>query len=185
MEQLVRAAQRGDRKALEDLVSRYEKPIRLYAARLVPGHFTAKDIAQESFLTALKNLNKFDPTRDFGLWVRGIVRNMARREWQRLSRNKAKMEDLTSHIELLAEEARHEDKAQVEQIAALKRCIGKLPEKSCRLLQLIYELGYSHAEVAKQVYSSVNAVKQAISRVRRNLRDCVEDELGKTKINGY
>ncbi len=184
MEELVRLAQAGDRKAMERLVEHYEEPIRLYAARLVSGHAAAKDVAQESFLTALKNLNKFDPTRDFGLWVRGIVRNMARREWQRLSRNKAKMEDLTSHIELLAEEARHEDEAQAEHIAALKHCIGKLPEKSSRLLQLIYELGCSHAEVAKQVHSSLSAVKQAISRVRHKLRECVENELGEMEPYG-
>ena len=172
---LIAAARAGERAAMEQLVSQHEVSIRLYAARLVPGHAQADDIAQEAFLTAFGNLARFDESRDFGHWLRGIVRNLALREWQRISRDQSKSEDLAAHVERLAAENAQE--ASGEQMTALTRCLAKLPEKSGQLLQMVYELGIPHSEVARQIGSSLDAVKQAISRLRFKLKECMEKEL--------
>lgn len=177
----LRAACGGDRAALERLVSEYELSIRLYAARLVPGHEQADDLAQEAFLSAFSSLDRFDPNRDFGLWLRGIVRNLALREWQRMARAKVKMEDLAAHVELLSGEAREDDSEQDRRVSVLRQCIEGLPRKSAQLLQMVYDLGFTHAQIARQIRTSLDAVKQAVSRLRFKLKECLERRLAETE----
>jgi len=73
----LRAAQRGDAQALEQLF-RHHWPRAHRAALLVVGDAAAaEDIAQESFLAAVRALDRFDRRRPFGPWLHRIVVNRA------------------------------------------------------------------------------------------------------------
>src|SRR6476469_6195627 len=73
----VRDAQRGSAAALEQLF-RSHWPRAYRAALLVVGDAAAaEDIAQESFLAAVRSLDRFDRTRPFGPWLHRIVVNRA------------------------------------------------------------------------------------------------------------
>src|ERR1044072_3053112 len=74
---LVRAAQAGSRDAVERL-DRAHCP-RAYRAAYLVVHDAAgaEDIAQESFLAAVRNLDRFDRRRPFGRWLHRIVVNRA------------------------------------------------------------------------------------------------------------
>ena len=74
---LVREAQRGSAEALETLFRR-EWP-RAYRAAYLVVHdaAAAEDIAQESFLAAVRALDRFDRRRPFGPWMHRIVVNRA------------------------------------------------------------------------------------------------------------
>jgi RNA polymerase sigma-70 factor (ECF subfamily) len=73
----VHAAQRGDAHALEQLF-RHHWPRAHRAALLVVGDSAAaEDIAQESFLAAVRALDRFDRRRPFGPWLHRIVVNRA------------------------------------------------------------------------------------------------------------
>ncbi len=74
---LVRDAQRGSAVAFEQLFRRHW-PRAYRAALLVVGDATAaEDIAQESFLAAVRALDRFDRQRPFGPWLHRIVVNRA------------------------------------------------------------------------------------------------------------
>ena len=60
---------------------------------------------------------------------------------------------------------------------ALRVCLAKLPAASRELLQMRYDDGLSGAEIAGKMQRSVEAVYQALSRVHRGLRECVERQL--------
>jgi RNA polymerase sigma-70 factor (ECF subfamily) len=60
---------------------------------------------------------------------------------------------------------------------ALRQCMEKLHERSRSLLQLRYEEGLPCAHVAQKLRRSVNAVYQSLSRIHRDLRQCVERRL--------
>ena len=73
----VREAQRGSADALEKLF-RAHWPRAYRAALLVVGDAAAaEDIAQESFLAAVRALDRFDRRRPFGPWLHRIVVNRA------------------------------------------------------------------------------------------------------------
>ena len=78
----VRGAQRGSVSDLESLF-RHHWP-RAYRAAYLVVHdaAAAEDIAQEAFLAAVRNLDRFDRRRPFGPWLHRIVVNRAI-DWSR------------------------------------------------------------------------------------------------------
>jgi RNA polymerase sigma-70 factor (ECF subfamily) len=74
---LVRAAQRGDAGALEDLFRAHWGMAHRAAYLVVHDAAAAEDIAQEAFLAAVRALDRFDRRRPFGPWLHRIVVNRA------------------------------------------------------------------------------------------------------------
>ena len=74
---LIQAAQRGDAGAIEDLYRRHWKPAYRAAYLVTRDAHAAEDIAQEAFLAAIRNLDRFDRRRPFGPWLHRIVVNRA------------------------------------------------------------------------------------------------------------
>lgn len=73
----IRGAQAGSASALEALF-RHHWPNAYRAAYLVVRDSAgAEDIAQEAFLAAVRNLDRFDRRRPFGPWLHRIVVNRA------------------------------------------------------------------------------------------------------------
>jgi len=87
----IRGAQRGSVADLERLF-REHWPRAFRAARLVTGDAAAaEDIAQEAFLAAVRNLDRFDRRRPFGPWLHRIVVNRAI-DWTRARRLRGEVE---------------------------------------------------------------------------------------------
>ena len=92
----IRGAQRGSVDDLERLF-REHWPRAFRAARLVTrDDAAAEDIAQEAFLAAVRNLDRFDRRRPFGPWLHRIVVNRAI-DWTRARKLRAEVE-LADHV---------------------------------------------------------------------------------------
>ena len=74
---LVRDAQRGSVRALEQLFRNHWPRAYRAALLVVNDAAAAEDIAQESFLAAVRALDRFDRSRPFGPWLHRIVVNRA------------------------------------------------------------------------------------------------------------
>jgi RNA polymerase sigma-70 factor (ECF subfamily) len=87
----VRAAQQGSAADLEALFEVHWP--RAYRAAYLVTHdaAAAEDIAQEAFLAAIRNLDRFDRRRPFGPWLHRIVVNRAI-DWTRARRLRAEVE---------------------------------------------------------------------------------------------
>jgi len=59
-------------------------------------------------------------------------------------------------------------------LSALRECREQLPERSRQLVELYYERGQGLDVVSSKLKMNVNAVKQALFRVRRMLQDCID-----------
>lgn len=73
----MRDAQRGSADAVEALFRWHWPRAHRAAYLIVHDSAAAEDIAQESFLAALRNLDRFDRRRPFGPWLHRIVTNRA------------------------------------------------------------------------------------------------------------
>jgi RNA polymerase sigma-70 factor (ECF subfamily) len=73
---LIRAAQAGDRVAFEELVHRYDREVLRLALNLLHRPEDARDVYQEAFFKAYKNLHRFRFECSFYTWLYRIVTNV-------------------------------------------------------------------------------------------------------------
>jgi len=166
-----------DMKAFETLVRQHHRRLLAYALALVPARDVAEDLAQDTFVTACRNRTRFDASRDFGAWVRGILRNKYR-EWTR-ARQEVPVDDAI----LTALDTQHRQWDRTEQtpghtLRALRRCIQRLPATLRRVVELFYLDGLAGEVVADRVDASHATVRKRLQRARQNLAECVRAALG-------
>lgn len=166
-----------DPKAFEILVRQHHRRLLAYGISILRDEEAAKDVVQEAFVTAYRTLERFDASRDFGAWIRGIVRNKCR-EWARERRMLVLDETAISLLE-----ARHRDWDECEAssseslFAALARCLGKLPDLLARTVRLFYLERLPGARVAALLSSDEAAVRKRLQRARLQLGHCIEQTL--------
>src|SRR6266852_7193516 len=74
--ELIRAAQRGDQRAFEQLVRLYDQNVLRLALNLLRSPEDANDVYQEAFLRVYKNLHSFRFDCSFHTWLYRIVTNL-------------------------------------------------------------------------------------------------------------
>jgi len=74
---LVEAAQRGDRDAFGELVTRYERSVYAVVFRRLGNHAEAQELCQEVFMQAMRKLDQLRDPACFGGWLRSIANRMA------------------------------------------------------------------------------------------------------------
>src|SRR6187200_414219 len=73
---LIRAAQRGDQDAFEQLVRAYDQSVLRLAMNLLRSPEDARDVYQEAFLRVYRNLHAFRFDCSFHTWLYRIVTNI-------------------------------------------------------------------------------------------------------------
>jgi RNA polymerase sigma-70 factor (ECF subfamily) len=158
----VRGAQGGDVSSLEALF-RHHWPTAYRAAYLVVHDAAAaEDIAQEGFLAAVRNLDRFDYRRPFGPWLHRIVVNRAI-DWARARSLRAEAGD-----EALAGVAAPEEARLAEGVLEAIRSLS--PEHRA-VIVLRHLLEYTPGEIARLLDLPRGTVN---SRLRRALDDLGE-----------
>jgi RNA polymerase sigma-70 factor (ECF subfamily) len=76
VDSLVRAAQRGDQDAFEQLVRAYDQSVLRLAMNLLRSPEDARDVYQEAFLRVYRNLHAFRFDCSFHTWLYRIVTNI-------------------------------------------------------------------------------------------------------------
>ena len=156
---LVRAAQRGDERALEQLF-RLHWPRAHRAALLVVGDAAAaEDIAQESFLAAVRALDRFDRRRPFGPWLHRIVVNRAI-DW---ARARALRRELGGDD---PPEPAAPERPDSPHARALAEALAELGAEHRAVIVLRYLLDYTPGEIAELLDLPRGTVN---SRLRRGL----------------
>jgi RNA polymerase sigma-70 factor (ECF subfamily) len=157
----IKGAQQGSVADLERLF-RAHWPRAYRAAHLVTGDAAAaEDIAQEAFLAALRNLDRFDRRRPFGPWLHRIVVNRAI-DWTRARRLRGEVELVDAYA---APQGPELDGGAFARIAELS------PEHRA-VIVLRYLLEYTPGEIAELLDLPRGTVN---SRLRRGLDRLKED----------
>jgi RNA polymerase sigma-70 factor, ECF subfamily len=76
VDSLIRAAQRGDQEAFEQLVRTYDQSVLRLAMNLLRSPEDARDVYQEAFLRVYRNLHSFRFDCSFHTWLYRIVTNI-------------------------------------------------------------------------------------------------------------
>ena len=166
--QLVRAAQRGDRRAFGELATRYERAVYTVVFRRLANHAEAQEVSQDVFVQALRKIGQLRDPRCFGGWLRSIANRLAiNRAMRRRPLVTGRPETLeatcadreTPLTVLLGRERRH----QVHQ------GLGRLRALDRETLVAFYFQGRSLVEMSEKFASPVGTIKRRLHVARKRL----------------
>ncbi|RMD75093.1 MAG: sigma-70 family RNA polymerase sigma factor [Lentisphaerae bacterium] len=162
-------------KAFEILIQHHYRGVFSYIYTYVNDYHAAEDLTQETFLAAYRQLDRFDPSREFGPWVRGIARNKC---LNYLNRSPARKLLLSQNIQREIErfyqalEPRSGESWNTR-LAQLRECIKALPD-ALRGIVTDYYYGEHSAKTISQLRAMTErAVWQKMYRARNALRRCL------------
>jgi len=164
---LVREAQHGSRSALADLYAGHWAGAHRAAYLVVHDAAAAEDIAQDAFLAAVDNLDRFDRRRAFAPWLHRIVINRAI-DWARREalRRKADGPAMEPHAAAPRQELGEE----------LMAALAELPPEQRAVVVLRYLLEYTPGEIARMLELRRGTINSRLRRGLDRLGDLIEGE---------
>jgi RNA polymerase sigma-70 factor (ECF subfamily) len=160
---LVERAQRGDRRAFEELVERHQHRLYTLAVRTLGSVDEAADAVQEAFIRAWLGLPRFRGGSLFSTWLFRICVNAAHD--QRLKRRAEPLDETR-------EPADSQDAFRTSELSgALQAALDELDE-DYRVAVVLYDvLGCSYTEIAELTDVAEGTVKSRIFRGRSRLAE--------------
>ncbi|MFZ5833071.1 MAG: sigma-70 family RNA polymerase sigma factor [Planctomycetota bacterium] len=153
----------------------HEADLRAFIGALVADRHAREDVYQETVLTLWREIQRFDQSRSFGAWARGFATNKILKRRQTDAR--FPMAFSPEIIETVLGAFERTEAVASRRSAALHECLEQLPEKSRQLLAQRYEQDMKPADIARQSGRSIDAVYQALSRIRLLLEECIRRRL--------
>lgn len=169
-----------DARDLFDILAReHVRMLHVYVRCLVSAG-EVDDIVQDALVTAWKNLDKFDRTRPFGPWLRGIAKNLVlahhRKTIASVPYDPAWLTTLEDRCAALH---RQPGDTFDEKLDALRNCIAKLPEPYRQAIRLRYHENVTGEALAHRLQITFENLKKRLQRGREWLLECLT---GKLKI---
>lgn len=166
-------ARRGDADAFGELVRRTQTSVFNVCYRLTGERREAEDLAQEAFIRAYERLDRFDPDRPFGPWMRRVAANhclnrLSPRPAADVPLDEERDEDVQSRPEAI-----HEEREQAEILWA---AILALPTNYRAVIELRHFQGMSYDEIASTLSLPLSGVKSHLFRARKLLAEKIGRE---------
>ena len=188
-QQLVERAQRGEKRAFELLVAKYQRKLVRLISRIVRDPAEIEDVAQEAFIKAYRALPQFRGESAFYTWLYRIGVNTAKNHLVSLGRR------APTSTEKDAEEAEtFEDATQLRDIntpesvlmsrqvaATVNAAMEKLPEELRTAISLREIEGMSYDEIAELMNCPIGTVRSRIFRAREAIAAELRPLLGTNK----
>jgi RNA polymerase sigma-70 factor (ECF subfamily) len=179
--QLVERVQKGDKRAFDLLVAKYQRKLFRLLSRLIRDPAEIEDVAQEAFIKAYRALPGFRGESAFYTWLYRIAINTAKNhlvaQGRRVpTRTDTEIEDAENFED--GDSLRTEDTPDrmllSKQVAeAVNRAIERLPEELRTAIVLREIEGLSYDEIAVSMNCPIGTVRSRIFRAR----EAVAEEL--------
>ena len=187
---LVERVQRGDRRAFDVLVLRYQQKVLKLIMRYVRDTMEAEDIAQEAFIKAYRALPSFRGDSAFYTWLYRIAINTAKNSLVSTKRRPIDYDLDLQDPEQYALQARLTDGETPEHLVLTEEiretvngAMAELPEDLRTAIVLREIDGLSYEEIAASMDCPVGTVRSRIFRAReaidRKLRPIFDAGLGR------
>ncbi|MBR9794534.1 MAG: RNA polymerase sigma factor RpoE [Luminiphilus sp.] len=182
-QQLVQRAQRGDLRAFDLLVLKYQGRIAALVSRYVSDAGEVEDVTQEAFIKAYRALGKFRGDSAFYTWLYRIAANAAKNHLVAKGRRPgadATIEDAEGFDEggLLSESASPEALAMGGELAeVVESALNALPDELKAALMLREFDGLSYDDIADVLGCPVGTVRSRIFRAREAIDQRVKEQI--------
>ena len=175
---LVRAVQRGERGAMDDLIRGTYTDVYALCRRLLGDPSDAADATQEVYLRVVRSVLAFRGESAFGTWLHRITVNTCMTALRRRGDVRARGQSAGAldflPDELLSGDAGPEERAEQSDLAArTATALTKLPEEARQVVVLRDVQGLSTKETAEVLGCTEGAVKVRLHRAHARLRELV------------
>lgn len=172
--QLIARAQRGDLRAYEALVQRYEQLAFRTAYCITRDEGEAADVAQEALLRAYRALKSFQLGRAWRPWLLRIVTTQALNRAMATKRRERMVERYTQQV-LTRDDAHSHERTvhQRERSERLRQAMRRLSTDEQALIALRYFLELPEGEVAALLNIPPGTVKSCLHRTLTKLRSVI------------
>ena len=182
----------GEEPAYEELVRTYSLRLLLVARRIVGSDEDARDVVQDAFLSAFRNLERFAGEAKLSTWLHRIVVNTALMKLR--TRRRKPEESIEPLLPTFLADGHHAERfsarsERVDEVVsrqetrdAVRRWIDELPESYRTVLVLRDIEGLSTEETAQLLDMTINAVKIRLHRARQALRTLLAPHLGRGEL---
>ncbi|MFO7809262.1 RNA polymerase sigma factor RpoE [Guyparkeria sp.] len=182
---LVARARKGDRRAFDLLVLKYQHRVQRLIARYIRDPEQVFDLAQETFIKAYRALDRFRGDSAFYTWIYRIAVNTAKNQLASDARGgfmvslnsggSDESDEPMMEPEALRDGGTPDALAATEELeAAIDRAISDLPEDLRAALTLREMEGLSYDEIAAVMDCPIGTVRSRIFRAREAIEQSIE-----------
>jgi RNA polymerase sigma-70 factor, ECF subfamily len=185
-DELIRAAQKGDRSAFDSLVRRYDRSVLRLALHMLGNEQDAQDVHQDAFIKAYRHLSNFRFECSFYTWLYRIVTNLC---LDQLRRRKSRREDPSTvddgsgeSIDLLANltdgrasanPARELERKGMNE--AIQSALEELTPRERTVFELKHYQGLKLRTIGEMLSTTEETAKNTLFRATRKLRARLAD----------
>ena len=170
---LVERVQKGDKKAFDLLVGKYQHKIVSLISRYVSDHAEALDVAQEAFIKAYRAIGRFRGDSAFYTWMYRIAINTAKNHLVSQSRRPPAADIDAQDAEQFQVDTRLKDRGSPEHELlreeierTINEAIADLPEDLRVAITLREMEGMSYDDIATTMDCPIGTVRSRIFRAR-------------------
>ena len=185
---LVRRAKKGDYRAFDLLVLKYQSRVIATAFKFVKEKQLAEDIAQEAFIKSYKSIDSFREESSFYTWVYRITVNTAKNYLlSSKRRDEVVISDLSQDDSFYPEKLDIDSPQEILKASELRDLIfetlSSLGEETRTALSLREFDGLSYEQIAEIIQCPVGTVRSRIFRGREVIEEVVGKHMDKNKTN--
>ena len=181
-ELLVRAAQRGDMAAYEQLVARHRDKIYARAYSMMRNEEDAIDLSQEAWVKGWQRLVQFQGDSSFATWMTRIVINLCLDQLRKQKRHRAdsieEMDEESGGVErqmpvITVNPTERLERAELRQ--RIDKALSQLSVTHRTALILCEFEGLEYKEIAKAMNCSIGTVMSRLFYARRKMATLLAD----------
>jgi RNA polymerase sigma-70 factor, ECF subfamily len=176
-EALLELLRDGSTSAGEMLVKRHCQPLLRYLQRLVGSEHLAEELHQQTWVSVMDHLGRFDKSSasgGFKAWLFRIATNKANDHWRSSGRDKTAKQTLRlAQADQHAPDASHRIEGS-EQEAKLREAIDRLPENQRQVLMLRYYSNLKFVDIAEMVGCPLNTALGRMHKAMLKLKQIME-----------
>lgn len=179
-EKLVAASQRGDTKAFEVLILKYQRQIFNLIYQMTHDVEVVEDIGQDVFIAAFKAIKDFKAKSSFFTWLYRIAINHCKNYLASSSRS-LDAEKRYQREQSAAEIPESHDRDPQSMLLAkefvekMEEALASLPSEQRVVLALCEFQGLSYQEIAEILECPIGTVRSRLSRARATLQEILGD----------
>lgn len=181
-DKLVALYSKGDNKAFDELLARYQAKIFNYIFFIVRNQELAEDLFQETFVKAIVTIQQGRYTADgkFGAWLTRIAHNLVIDAF-RQERSENTISNDESEVDLLNDIDLCDDNIEMQMVndqtlSDVRRLVDALPENQREVVYMRYYQDLSFKEIAEIIGVSINTALGRMRYALLNMRKIAEEK---------